>query len=82
MCKYPPAKIYKKPFCVCVSASAIRKRDKKWWKKNIFICLSWKTSAEQMKKKYMLKNSETGTKKGEYKHRVGEMGRDENQLIM
>lgn len=51
-------------------------------KKNIFICLSWKTSAEQMKKKIMLKNSETGTKKGEYKHRVGEMGRDENQLIM
>lgn len=51
-------------------------------KKNIFICLSWKTSAEQMKKKLCWKILKLVQKKGEYKHRVGEMGRDENQLIM
>lgn len=51
-------------------------------KKKHFHLPELKNERRTDEKKIMLKNSETGTKKGEYKHRVGEMGRDENQLIM
>lgn len=55
MCKYPPAKIYKKPFCVCVSASAIRKRDKKWWKKTFSFAWAEKRAPNRWKKNYVEK---------------------------